>query len=212
MNDISHCDEQNVIPVIVSVRNVRNTGGGGANMDNLHHMSVGTKWDIPALLNVNARSLNIEKMDELISVADNNKVSCICVTETWFSEYVSNEAVSLPGYNCERHDRVGRRGGGTACYIKDSILYDRLTELDSDSHEVLWIKLMPKRLPRRFSCIVIGCLYHPPDADNEMMHDYLTTSIDCILRKYPECGLLLLGDFNHLKDGFIKLIKAVISW
>ena len=44
-------------------------------------------------MGVNARSLSIEKADELLSVASLNDVSCVCVTETWFKEFMSDESV-----------------------------------------------------------------------------------------------------------------------
>ena len=77
-----------------------------------------TRWSLPIILGVNARSLSIEKADELLSVASLNDVSCVCVTETCFKEFMSDESVSLSSYCCERKDRVGRAGGGvTNCVI-----------------------------------------------------------------------------------------------
>ena len=45
------------------------------------------KWDLPSLINLNARSLNSEKVDELhVSVAKHD-VSIVCFSETWFTDY-----------------------------------------------------------------------------------------------------------------------------
>ena len=63
------------------------------------------------ILGVNARSLSIEKAHELLSVSSLNDVSCVCVTETWFKDFMSDESVGLSGYCFERKDRVGRVGG-----------------------------------------------------------------------------------------------------
>ena len=41
------------------------------------------RWDIPSLANINARSLNVEKSDELQAIVDNNNVDLICVAEIW---------------------------------------------------------------------------------------------------------------------------------
>ena len=46
-------------------------------------------------------------------------------------------------------------------------------------------------------------MYHPPDADQLRMREYLIISLDNILRRHPECGVILTGDFNQLKDNFI---------
>ena len=59
-------------------------------------------------------------------------------------------------------------------------------------------------VPRRFSCIVIACIYHPPDADNMLMRDYLITCVDTVLRKHPESGFILTGDFDRLRDQFLS--------
>ena len=29
--------------------------------------------------------------------------------------------------------------------------------------------------------------------------------IDTMVRKHPECGIIIIGDFNQLKDNFLKL-------
>ena len=40
------------------------------------------KWDLPTVVNLNARSLSCEKMDELQITVETNNVSIVCVTET----------------------------------------------------------------------------------------------------------------------------------
>ena len=37
-------------------------------------------WDLPTIININARSLNAEKVDEL----DDYDIDVACITETWF--------------------------------------------------------------------------------------------------------------------------------
>ena len=51
---------------------------------NLFTLVDNTRWTLPVILGVNARSLSIEKADELLSVSSRNDVSCVCVTVTWF--------------------------------------------------------------------------------------------------------------------------------
>ena len=144
-----------------------------------------TRWSLPVILGVNVRSLSIEKADELLSVASLNDVSCVCVTETWFKEFMSDESVSLSGYCCARKDRVGRAGGGVACYVAATVAYDRLVDIEDDVHEVMWIRMRLHKLPRKFSSIVIACIYHPPNSDNSSMREYLIATLDGILRCHP---------------------------
>ena len=50
----------------------------------------------------------------------------LCITETWFKEYIGDESVSLYGYNLERKDRMHGRAGGfgrVACYVRNNVLY-----------------------------------------------------------------------------------------
>ena len=63
---------------------------------------------------------------------------------------------------------------------------------------------MPKKLPRAFSCIILACMYHPPGANSAEMRDHVINGVDSMVRKHPDCGVLLTGDFNQLNDKFLK--------
>ena len=47
-----------------------------------------TKRHFPTLINLNARSMSSEKVDETPAIVDLHNVSIVCITETWFTEYV----------------------------------------------------------------------------------------------------------------------------
>ena len=79
---------------------------------------------------------------------------------------------------------------------------ERLHYIEDDEHEVLWIKLKPKKLQRKYSCIIIACIYHPPGVDNGSLREYLITSLDTVLRRSSDCGVILSGDFNQFSDSF----------
>ena len=96
-----------------------------------------------------------------------------------------------------------RGGGGVACYVAETAVYDRLHDIEDDEHEVLWIRLKPKKLPRKYSCIIMAGIYHPPGADNGSLREYLIASLDIVLRRSPDCGVILSGDFNQFKDSFL---------
>ena len=72
------------------------------------------------------------------------------------------------------------------------------------SFEVLWLKLMPKKLPRALSCIILACMYHSPGTNSAAMRDHVINRVDSMVRKHPHCGVLLTGDFNQLNDKFKK--------
>ena len=73
------------------------------------------KWDLPVLINLNARSLCTDKIDELQVTVGVHDVSLVCVSETWFKEYMGNDSLNLYGFNLERKDRNNGRAGGVAC-------------------------------------------------------------------------------------------------
>ena len=78
-------------------------------------------------------------------------------------------------------------------YIRDDIESWRLVEFDSDNHEVLWVALRPKILPRPFGILVLCVIYCPPwyNVDFKLsLTGYLTTSVDKIYRKYPNAAFI----------------------
>ena len=142
-------------------------------------------WDLPTIININARSLNAEKVDELQVIVDDYDIDVACITETWSREYMDDTNLALEVFCLERKDRDHRRGGGVACYIRNDIEYNRLRELEDDMLEVLWIKVMPRRLPRKFSCILVGCLYYTHQTDLSQMGEHVITGIDILLHVNP---------------------------
>ena len=173
--------------------------------DNNYSLDTHTKWHFPTLININARSLSTKKIDELQAIVDLYNVSIVCITETWFKEYIGDESVSLYGYNLERKDRTYGRAGRVACYVRNDVLYKRLDSLEVPELEVIWIKIMPKKLPRKVSCILVACVYYTQHTDYSQMRYHLIMGIDTMIRKHPECRVIITGDFNQLNDNFLKV-------
>ena len=84
------------------------------------------------------------------------------------------------------------------------MLYNRLCELDDCQLEVLWVKIMPKRLPRKLSCILVGCIYFTQQTDFIRMRQHITECMVAVIRRHPYCGVILTGDFNQLNDSFLN--------
>ena len=63
---------------------------------------------------------------------------------------------------------------------------------------MLWTLVRPKRLPRGFSNIVVGVVYHPPDADCSAMKEYIRVSLEKVESSFPNSAMILAGDFNKL--------------
>lgn len=162
------------------------------------------KWDLPSLINLNARSLSSEKMDELEVTVATHDVSIVCVSETWFKEYMDSNSLTMQGFCLERKDRGHGRAGGVACYIRNDLMYTRLSGMEAHDLEVIWIKIMPKKMPRKFSCILLACIYYTPKTEYLKIRDHIITCIDIMVRRHPECGVIVTGDFNQLHDNFMK--------
>ena len=79
-------------------------------------------------------------------------------------------------------------------FIKSSIGFKIIEELDNPLFECLWLYLRPPRLPRGFSCIIID---HPPLDDEADLAEYLISSMDSVLDKNPNAGIFLVGDLNR---------------
>jgi hypothetical protein len=104
----------------------------------------------------------VNKIEDLEIVIRNNNADIVCITETWPSANIADSVVDISGYTIVRKDRVmHKRGGGVCAFIKSSIGFEIIEELDNPLFECLWLYLRPPRLPRGFSCIIICIIYHP---------------------------------------------------
>lgn len=159
---------------------------------------------VPSFLLSNVQSL-APKIDEIHHCISNANLDFACLTETWLKEYIQDSVVAINGYNLIRLDRRSNDHGGVCMYIKNATKYSVLHDLLDPVLEVLWVKLQPTRLPRGFSTIVVGVLYHPPRADNASMLNYLIEKLTLIESQYANCGVIILGDFNHLRHVINKL-------
>ena len=76
---------------------------------------------------------------------------------------------------------------------------DHLTTSVISSHttktfSALWVLIKnPKCAP-----VIIGCVYHPPNASVAETHDYLSSNIIKLSKKYPNAKFTITGDFNRL--------------
>ena len=92
-------------------------------------------------------------------------VSIAYVGETWFKAHMGDDSFDLHGFCLERKESDHDRVGDMACYIRNDVLYKRLNDLVVDELEVIWVKIMPKTLPRTCSCILLACIYYTPKTE-----------------------------------------------
>ncbi len=163
------------------------------------------KWDIPTVINTNIRGALSCKLDEIYSTAQKYSADIACVTETWCRESVPDAALQIPGYTNVRRDRQdGRQHGGIMMYVRDSTPFQHWEDLNVTTLEAIWVTIHMNCLPRGISNITIGLIYHPPGSQDLPMLNHIIASIDHIRRRYPETGVILCGDVNHLRDTRLK--------
>ena len=82
-------------------------------------------------------------------------------------------------------DRQERQGGGVLCFVKDKMKVKQWPDLADCNHETLWLTLHPCKLPRQVSCLILGVIYHPPNADNFKTYRHISYSLDHLIHKTP---------------------------
>ena len=193
------------------------------NMNNLVRIKISnvnvtkqTQGSLPSFYLLNARSL-LSKVDELTGLIYTKPVDIVAVTESWLHNTIENRLLQLNDYNLFRKDRITGRGGGVCVYVKKDIPCMRWSNLENDSFECLWLYLRPKRLPRPLSGIVIAAIYHPPCLpvkEHDDLNEYLINTADLIRNKYPDHGLVFVGDFNDFETGTLMStlnVKQVVD-
>ena len=173
----------------------------------------------PTISLLNSRSLLPKlKIDELSILLPQNRSDIAAVTETWLRPDISSELLSIDGYNLHRADRRVGRGGGVCVFTSIDIPCKRRVDLESPDFECLWLWLRPYRLPRPLSGIALCAVYNAPGKpieDQNNLCDHIVKTSDFVRNQYPDCALIILGDFNQLDVSHITsdldLIQVVDS-
>ena len=169
-------------------------------LSNNHPVVISTNAYLPNILSTNVRSF-FPKIYEFALLLKHLCIELADVSETWLHHGIENDVLSIPNYNLIRHDTSVGRGGGVCPFVSNSIPYKRWTDLENPLYECLWLCLRFHRLPRKIWSIVVGVLYKPPDKSAQEQRDtinYLIEFLDHARNKFPDCGIVLLGDFNNL--------------
>ena len=139
--------------------NLQDSEHNNYNVDPLPRKTV---YFVPKLMVANTMSL-APKILEVQEFVLRNNVSLAFITETWLESTIADSIVDIPGYNVIRRDRSSEDHGGVCFYIKEGFSkYKKLEDLSCcNDHEILWVQLLPHRLPRGFSSLIVAALYHP---------------------------------------------------
>ena len=104
-------------------------------------------------------SLNICKLtthiDELRILLANNDIDIISINETKLDEVISDNEVSIPGYDIIRRDRLSNGGGGICFYVRSSIEYSLRNDLSEEALENLCLEIRKPKSKTVCCCHVV---------------------------------------------------------
>jgi len=163
------------------------------------------KQCMPVVFTANLRGGFCAKLDEMSATMQDLNVDIACFTETWLNEGILPILTQIGGYTTYRLDRSdGRKGGGIAVLVKNDLPCQHLTDLSKPPLETLWLLFRRCRMPRSVTHVLIGCIYHPPAANNNDMVTHIVETLDHCSKNHPNLGIILIGDFNKLPDSVLK--------
>ena len=59
-------------------------------------------------------------------------------------------------------------------------------------------------MDKGYAKTIIACIYYTQQTDYLKMREHIITSIDAVIRKHADCGIIITGDFNQMNDNFLK--------
>ena len=130
----------------------------------------------------------------------------MCITETWLTTEVTNEALFLPSYFIYRKDRkitdFKSKHGGVLIAVKSSLKHENVDiPLIHDEFIVVKINLL-------MFALIICCIYHAPEQSNYRwaVNDFLKF-LEKIKNSIVDtnCLVMLTGDINFTETSWAKM-------
>ena len=87
-----------------------------------------------------------------------------------------------------------------AIYLRSCIEGKVLEQYITPTISAIWLLLSHPQMPK----MIIGCYYHPPNADCNVSLKYLEDTLGKLISKHQNAKLLLIGDFNQLPLEFFS--------
>ncbi|KAJ7427992.1 hypothetical protein WISP_02289 [Willisornis vidua] len=127
------------------------------------------------------------KQEKLEALVQQENYDVVAITETWWDDSYDWSA-AMGGYKLFRKDRKGRRHGGAALYIRESLDSVELKVINSKA-ECLWTRIRGKA---NEADILVG-VWHKPPNQNDEGHELFYKQLADVSRLVV---LVLMGDFN----------------
>ena len=112
--------------------------------------------------------------------------------------------MNISGYTLFRRDRLCRKGGGVAIYVRRSYTTSEWSSVPAlePKYELLWVKVM-----KDANTTFIGALYHPCSCvyQASVLLDHILSAVLKIQHEYPASHVILAGDLNKLSDNEVVI-------
>ena len=101
----------------------------------------------------------------------------------------------------------GRSYGGAAIVVnKSKFSCEKLNVIVPNNLEAVWVLVKPKNQSAKFKRIIACSFYSPPNKyKNSKMADHIVSTLHMLVSKYPDSGIILGADKNHMD------IKPILS-
>jgi len=144
---------------------------------------------VPSLYVLNATALTKpHAVEQLADDISNHGSDVAVVTETHCKTKHMDSVLRIPGYTLNRRDRLRRRSGGVAIYVRDTIQTIVWTSsVDDRAFELHWQKI---------GDLFVDALCHPPRPlyTTDSILNYIEESIDELNREHPMSSSMLLKE------------------
>ena len=137
------------------------------------------------VIHLNIQNL-LSKFDEFSKLVVDNKLDAVSLNETWLTNNITDDEISIDGYDLFRCDRDGR-GGGAAIYVRELFKATFVTELLSRELECVWVKLIIGTRK-----LLLGSCYRKPSASAVYLENIIKNLQEALSLNI---FTLLLGDF-----------------
>lgn len=161
-------------------------------------------------VHLNVRSI-INKIDLIRLLLTDSNIDCLCLTETWLKEIISNDLLYIEGYNVFRYDRQGvNKGGGLCVFVRDKFEAEiiKFTDFDQKDIEILAVKISGFK-KGTYLCTTV---YRPPKGSVEKAVIALENLRET-LQAQKLHNIIIHGDFNiNYRNKKCNWAKKLKDW
>ena len=143
---------------------------------------------------VNINSITApDRLQELNHFVEDHAIDVLAVSEMKIDSSTHPALYSLQHFHRPVMKLRTRRGGGVAVFVRNTLPFTHISQLDNEEIEAVWIKIKVKN-----TCIVVCSSYLPPHSTaDKQQHvlDYLTDSVSQAQEHLPS-AIIVAGDMN----------------